>query len=81
MSGGVTIVKVGPRDGYQGIGPFIPTETKIAFLKRLIAASIRRIEIGSFVSPKALPRRHQERRERRPGLDVRTHGGLHRDRH
>ena len=25
----VEIVEVGPRDGFQGIGPFIPTETKI----------------------------------------------------
>ena len=24
----VEIVEVGPRDGFQGIGPFIPTETK-----------------------------------------------------
>jgi hydroxymethylglutaryl-CoA lyase len=55
MSEAVSIVEVGPRDGYQGIGPFIPTETKITFLERLVAAGIRRIEIGSFVSPKALP--------------------------
>ena len=51
----VEIVEVGPRDGYQGIGPFIPTETKIDFLRRLVDAGLRRIEIGSFVSPKALP--------------------------
>ncbi|MBV9078661.1 MAG: hydroxymethylglutaryl-CoA lyase [Methylobacteriaceae bacterium] len=51
----VTIVEVGPRDGYQGIGPFIPTETKIGFVQRLVAAGLSRIEIGSFVSPKALP--------------------------
>ena len=46
----VEIVEVGPRDGFQGIGPFIPTETKIAMLERLVAAGLRRIEIGSFVS-------------------------------
>ena len=55
MSERVEIVEVGPRDGYQGISPFIPTETKIAFLTRLVAAGLRRIEVGSFVSPKALP--------------------------
>jgi hydroxymethylglutaryl-CoA lyase len=49
------IVEVGPRDGYQGIGPFIPTETKIRLLEQLTAAGLRRIEIGSFVSPSALP--------------------------
>ena len=51
----VEIVEVGPRDGYEGIGSFIPTETKIEFLRRLVGAGLRRIEIGSFVSPKALP--------------------------
>ena len=51
----VEIVEVGPRDGFQGIGPFIPTETKIGFLERLVAAGVRRIEIGSFVSAKAVP--------------------------
>ena len=44
-----------PRDGFQGIGPFIPTETKIAMLERLVAAGLRRIEIGSFVSASAVP--------------------------
>ncbi|GJD34439.1 hydroxymethylglutaryl-CoA lyase [Methylobacterium aerolatum] len=49
------IVEVGPRDGYQGIGPFIPTERKIALLERLAGAGLTRIEIGSFVSASALP--------------------------
>jgi hydroxymethylglutaryl-CoA lyase len=51
----VEIVEVGPRDGYQGIGPFIPTDMKIRFLQRLVAAGLRRIEIGSFVSGSAAP--------------------------
>ncbi|WP_407519128.1 hydroxymethylglutaryl-CoA lyase [Methylobacterium oryzisoli] len=51
----VEIVEVGPRDGFQGIGPFIPTDTKLAFLDRLVGAGLRRIEIGSFVSASALP--------------------------
>ncbi len=49
------IVEVGPRDGYQGIGPFIPTERKIELLDKLAAAGLTRIEIGSFVSASALP--------------------------
>ena len=48
----VEIVEVGPRDGFQGIGPFIPTETKIAMLERLTAAGLPD-EIGSFVSASA----------------------------
>lgn len=51
----VTIVEVGPRDGYQGIGPFIPTERKIELLDMLARAGLTRIEIGSFVSASALP--------------------------
>ena len=51
----VEIVEVGPRDGYQGIAPFIPTDVKIGFIERLASVGLRRIEIGSFVSEKALP--------------------------
>jgi hydroxymethylglutaryl-CoA lyase len=51
----VEIVEVGPRDGFQGIGPFIPTETKIRLLEGLVAAGVRRVEIGSFVSATAVP--------------------------
>lgn len=49
------VIEVGPRDGFQGIGPFIPTEEKIAYLERLVAAGLTEIEIGSFVSAHALP--------------------------
>ncbi|MGA0542598.1 hydroxymethylglutaryl-CoA lyase [Neotabrizicola sp. VNH66] len=51
----VQIVEVGPRDGFQNIGPFIPTETKIAMIRGLAAAGVRRMEITSFVSPRAIP--------------------------
>src|SRR5471030_3250763 len=51
----VAIVEVGPRDGFQAIEPFIPTAQKIALIEQLVAAGLRRIEVGSFVSPAALP--------------------------
>lgn len=51
----IEIVEVGPRDGFQGIKPFIPTESKLSFLKQLVASGLRRVEIGSFVSASALP--------------------------
>jgi hydroxymethylglutaryl-CoA lyase len=51
----VEIVEVGPRDGLQNLPAFVPTETKIAFIKALVAAGFKRLEIGSFVSPKAVP--------------------------
>jgi len=51
----VEIVDVAPRDGFQAVGPWIPTETKVAVVEGLLAAGVRRIETGAFVSPKAIP--------------------------
>jgi hydroxymethylglutaryl-CoA lyase len=51
----VEIVEVAPRDGFQAVKPFIPTERKIAIIEELAACGVRRLEIGSFVSPKAVP--------------------------
>jgi hydroxymethylglutaryl-CoA lyase len=51
----VEIVEVGPRDGLQNIPAFVPTDTKVELIRRLIAADFKRLELGSFVSPKAIP--------------------------
>ncbi len=51
----VEIVEVAPRDGFQSIAEPLPTEEKIAIVEGLIAAGCRRIELGSFVSPGAVP--------------------------
>jgi len=51
----VEIVEVAPRDGFQAVKPFIPTKTKIALIEELAACGFARFEIGSFVSPKAVP--------------------------
>ena len=51
----VEIVEVAPRDGFQPIGPFIETAVKVDFVRRLNAAGLRRMEIGSFVSASAVP--------------------------
>ncbi|MDN5928699.1 MAG: hydroxymethylglutaryl-CoA lyase [Hyphomicrobiales bacterium] len=51
----VEIVEVGPRDGFQPIVPFITTDDKMAFVEGLLDAGVGRIEIGSFVSAKAIP--------------------------
>lgn len=55
MTRSVEIVEVAPRDGFQPIGPWIPTATKADYIRRLAAAGLRRIEIGSFVSASAIP--------------------------
>src|SRR5262247_474421 len=51
----VEIVEVAPRDGFQAVKPFIATERKIAIIEDLAACGVSRLEIGSFVSPKAVP--------------------------
>ncbi len=50
----VTVVEVGPRDGFQMEEAFIPTETKVAIINQLTHAGIRRMEVTSFVSPKVI---------------------------
>jgi hydroxymethylglutaryl-CoA lyase len=51
----VSIVEVAPRDGFQAVKRFIPTDEKIRIVDALGAAGLGRMEIGAFVSPKALP--------------------------
>jgi hydroxymethylglutaryl-CoA lyase len=41
-----------PRDAWQGLPAFIPTEYKVAYLQALIAAGFKHIDAVSFVSPK-----------------------------
>jgi hydroxymethylglutaryl-CoA lyase len=55
MSELVSIVEVGPRDGFQSVADFIPTATKTAIISQLYDAGIRRIEATSFVSAAAVP--------------------------
>jgi len=51
----VEITEVGPRDGFQNIKEWIPTETKIAAIEKLIASGIKKLEVTAFVNPKAVP--------------------------
>ncbi len=51
----VLVRDVGPRDGLQSIDADVSVETKVAMVEGLAAAGIPRIEVGSFVSPKAVP--------------------------
>ena len=51
----VELSEVAPRDGLQSIGDFVPTETKVALVRAAYEAGLRRMEIGSFVSPRAIP--------------------------
>jgi hydroxymethylglutaryl-CoA lyase len=51
----VTIVEVGPRDGLQSVEQTMPTPAKLRWIDALAAAGLRQIQVGSFVSPRALP--------------------------
>jgi hydroxymethylglutaryl-CoA lyase len=51
----VRITEVGPRDGLQNEEQFVPTEAKAAFVRGLIAAGLREIEITSFVRADRVP--------------------------
>ncbi|MGY1736932.1 hydroxymethylglutaryl-CoA lyase [Geodermatophilus sp. SYSU D00684] len=50
----VDVREVGMRDGLQLEAP-VPLEGKLAMLEALVATGVRRIEVTSFVSPKAVP--------------------------
>lgn len=41
-----------PRDAWQGLADFIPTDHKVAYLRELILAGFQHIDAVSFVSPK-----------------------------
>lgn len=44
-----------PRDAMQGIHRQIPTATKVAYVEALLAVGFDTLDVGSFVSPKAIP--------------------------
>jgi len=44
-----------PRDAMQGIKTFIPTQEKLQYLQMLVECGFDVLDIGSFVSPKAIP--------------------------
>lgn len=44
-----------PRDAWQGLHRFIPTEEKAAYINQLLKVGFDTIDFGSFVSPKAMP--------------------------
>jgi hydroxymethylglutaryl-CoA lyase len=55
MSDQVRIVEVGPRDGLQNEKTPVGVADRIAFIEALLGAGLRTVEVGAFVSPKAIP--------------------------
>lgn len=56
MTRRIDIVEVGPRDGLQNDPSDLSTAQKLEFIARLEACGVKRMESGSFVSPKAVPK-------------------------
>ncbi len=55
MSDSVRIFEVGPRDGLQNEKTPVSVADRIAFIEALLGAGLHTIEVGAFVSPKAIP--------------------------
>lgn len=51
----VVITDVGPRDGLQNQPKILTIEERLALVKAISDAGVPQIEVGSFVSPKAVP--------------------------
>src|SRR4029077_4045879 len=55
MSDTVRIIEMGARDGLQNEKTPVSVANRIAFIERLLGAGLHTIEVGAFVSPKAIP--------------------------
>ena len=51
----ITINDVGPRDGLQNQPQLLSKEQRLSLISALVAAKVPEIEVGAFVSPKAVP--------------------------
>jgi len=51
----ILVSEVGPRDGLQSVKRIMPTADKHRWIAALAQAGLREIEVGSFVSSRALP--------------------------
>jgi hydroxymethylglutaryl-CoA lyase len=55
MSETIRIIEMGARDGLQNEKTPVSVAGRIAFIEKLFAAGLSTIEVGAFVSPKAIP--------------------------
>jgi hydroxymethylglutaryl-CoA lyase len=55
MPDAVTLVEVGPRDGFQFEKTVVPTDRKLSVIARLVAAGLKQIQVASFVHPEKVP--------------------------
>jgi hydroxymethylglutaryl-CoA lyase len=55
MSDQVRIIEMGPRDGLQNEKSAVSVADRITFVEALVEAGLHTVEVGAFVSPKAIP--------------------------
>jgi hydroxymethylglutaryl-CoA lyase len=55
MSNDIVITDVGPRDGLQNQPKILTVEQRVQLVKAIAKAYVSKIEVGSFVSPNAVP--------------------------
>src|ERR1700736_2532742 len=55
MTEPVRIIEMGPRDGLQNEKTPVAVADRIAFIEALVEAGLHTVEVGAFVSPKAIP--------------------------
>ena len=51
----VTLIEVGPRDGFHFEKQMIPTEMKVEIINDLVEAGLKHIQVASFVNPARVP--------------------------
>jgi hydroxymethylglutaryl-CoA lyase len=51
----ILIHEVGPRDGLQIEKAIVPTETKIAWIEKILESGVDVVQLGSFVNPDRVP--------------------------
>lgn len=55
MNDTVIINDVGPRDGLQNQSKILTPAERVGLVKALLAAGLQQVEVGAFVSPRAVP--------------------------
>ncbi len=55
MSDRIVLHEVGPRDGLQMEKTVVPTETKEAWIRAVMASGVDIVQVGSFVHPEKVP--------------------------
>ncbi|WP_072385516.1 hydroxymethylglutaryl-CoA lyase [Hyphomicrobium sp. CS1BSMeth3] len=66
----VIVREVGLRDGLQLVKSFVPTETKIKWLKAVAAAGVPEVEVTNFVPAKVIPQFADAAEVAKASLDV-----------